>query len=73
MHHDTIPWATYNWRPTIPPRLQSARLGLMDYPDKPRRPYAVWIGAQRVAENLTRREAETMLVGYNLGSSDSAH
>jgi hypothetical protein len=45
----------------------------MDYPDKPRRPYAVWIGAQRVAENLTRREAEAMLAGYNLGSSDSAH
>jgi hypothetical protein len=45
------------------PLLSVVRIGKVDFPLKPHRPYAVWDGARKVAENLTRHEACAMVAG----------
>lgn len=43
--------------------LQRVTLGRMESPTVKCRPFAVWDGPKRVAENLTRSEALAMLAG----------
>jgi hypothetical protein len=43
--------------------LQQVRMGRMESPVKECRPFAVWDGSRKVAENLTKGEALAMLAG----------
>jgi len=48
-------------------QLQQVRMGRMESPTKESRPYAVWDGRTRIAENLTKGEALAMLAGLCWG------